>query len=649
MFRSAAVAVALVSAAVLAQPGAALAGARSGVGVTFGEGAYGQLGAGAVEMANPTPRVLAPFEHEAEKPGPEPGERELAADQVARLPIIAAAAGANFSLAVTAEGVLFSFGSNRFRQLALDWEDGRATPASPVDQPLAAELPLKSGDGVVAQVAAGSGDGFAVTTTGALFGWGVNNHGQAGVKTDFDAAECSAPPAEGIDPKPIRLPGEERAAQVAAGRFFTLVRTQAGRVFGFGSNLYGQLGNSTYFQQECGALGYEAQEVDFPPQEGGERITDVAAGWDFSLAVTAGGRLFAFGLGEYGATGRESPLPSDEPAEVTLGGERVARVAAGEHFALIVTRSGALYALGQNRFGQLGTEQGAGTGAADAEARRVALPADAGRVVHAAAGEESSLVVTESGRLYTFGENDFGQLGWLTSLAEPSNPTVTFGTNTPNWLPQQVTLPGSLRAEDVALGALAKHALVVAGEPGIRTPSLRVARVGAGYRTVLAAAGGQAPYTWSASGLPAGIRLEDERGILTGRPRRAGIYTVHLAAVDAFGIRSTATLRMKVQSRGPGIVDLRISPRRWREDGRVTFRLTARATVHVHVCVHNPRGCRPFAAIDEHVRRGRVRLVIARRMRIAGRRLAPGAYELYLTAADGAGTTSSPRIPFTVG
>ena len=647
VLRAATAACLLVVATAAAFPSVAGASPRGGVLLSFGEDAYGQLGVGAIEMSNATPREVAAFEHEAEAPGPEPREKLLEPDAVSREPIVAVAAGATFSLAVTSQGELDAFGSNRSRQLALEWANGEVEGTKPVDHPTAAQIALRSGEGVIAQVAAGAGDGFAVTTTGSLIGWGENNHGQAGTKAEFDPDECAAL-SPGVEPKLIKLPNEERAAEVAAGRYFTLARTQAGKVFGFGSNRYGQLGMSRYFGLECGANDYEPQEVSFPSAENGERIVDVATGLTASFAVTAGGRLFAFGNAEYGATGRESSLPSDEASEVALGGERVEQVAAGGHFTLIRTRTGAVYSLGQNRFGQLGRETGSGTSESDHEALRVALPTDAGKVVHVAAGEESALLVTEGGRLYTFGEDDFGQLGWTVNLEEPGLPVTTFGTNHPNWLPQPVTLPGALRAEDVALGPLAEHGLVIAGEPGVQTSVLHRGRVGSRYEADLAADGGRAPYTWSASGLPPGIRLDGERGTLSGIPRRTGRYEVRVAAVDAFGIRSTATLHVLVVSRGPGIDDLRMASSRWGARGRLSFRLTQPARVRVHICALSRRGCRALGTLDEHARSGRVRLSIPSHVRIAGRRMAAGSYELFVTASDRAGTTSSRRLEFTV-
>src|SRR5213592_5032340 len=61
-----------------------------------------------------------------------------------------------------------------------------------------------------------------------------------------------------------------------------------------------------------------------------------------------------------------------------------------------------------------------------------------------------------------------------------------------------------------------------------------LAEVGVPIHTTLVASGGQSPYTWSASGVPAGITLGSD-GSLGGAPAKAGAYMLTLHVVDANG------------------------------------------------------------------------------------------------------------------
>jgi hypothetical protein len=78
--------------------------------------------------------------------------------------------------------------------------------------------------------------------------------------------------------------------------------------------------------------------------------------------------------------------------------------------------------------------------------------------------------------------------------------------------------------------------------------SRTTAEVGVRVRSTLIGSGGQAPYTWSATGLPAGVTVRSD-GTLVGVPRRAGSYVVNAQLTDANGVKSSVQLRLIVRPR----------------------------------------------------------------------------------------------------
>ena len=81
------------------------------------------------------------------------------------------------------------------------------------------------------------------------------------------------------------------------------------------------------------------------------------------------------------------------------------------------------------------------------------------------------------------------------------------------------------------------------------TLSRRVAEVGVSVQSSLAAAGGTAPYTWSAArGLPAGLQL-GSNGALSGVPTRSGVFTVTAHVADAGGSAKDVQVRLVVRPR----------------------------------------------------------------------------------------------------
>lgn len=85
-------------------------------------------------------------------------------------------------------------------------------------------------------------------------------------------------------------------------------------------------------------------------------VTCVSAGGTHSLAVTLDGRLFSFGDGAHGQLGHGTGVVSCGPQVVTyfVDGESVRQASAGTSHSLVVTRSGRLYSFGSGGWGKLG-------------------------------------------------------------------------------------------------------------------------------------------------------------------------------------------------------------------------------------------------------------------------------------------------------
>ncbi len=86
----------------------------------------------------------------------------------------------------------------------------------------------------------------------------------------------------------------------------------------------------------------------------------------------------------------------------------------------------------------------------------------------------------------------------------------------------------------------------------VNTPALTVtatslppATAGSPYSTSLAATGGTPPYTWTVTGLPAGLSAS-AAGAITGTPTAAATASVSLTVTDSAGAHATATLPLTV-------------------------------------------------------------------------------------------------------
>lgn len=301
--------------------------------------------------------------------------------------------------------------------------------------------------GVASQLATAS------ASTGDVFVFGDNQYGQLGIEANSESLNPSSTPT-----LLALLDATGAVAQLAAGEEHSLAVTLSGQLYAFGSNKYGQLGSTVHNETEKATS--TPTLVTLPGESGA--VVQVAAGANFSLAVTSSGQLYAFGSNRYGQLGSKANAETEKanptPTLVTLPGQSgtVTQIAAGEGHSLAVTSSGQLYAFGSNNFGQLGSEanneiDGVPNTKANPTPALVKLPEGSGPVATVGAGRHDSLAVTSAGHLYTFGENYFGQLGDEANLEEEAaNPTPTL-----------VELPEGRTVILVARGSSAYHTLAL--------------------------------------------------------------------------------------------------------------------------------------------------------------------------------------------
>ena len=493
----------LLGALVLAPaPGAS---AAAGQLLGFGENAAGQLASTAnngSQAPNPAPTPLA-------LPG-------------ATGPVVEAAAGGQFALALTSTNQLYAFGGNRYGQLGV-----AAGSGGPGANPTPELVALAGASGRVAQLAAGSSHSLVLTTTGELYTFGENQFGQLG-----RAASSGAEDANPV-PERIGLPGlTGQVVQIAAGCEQSLALSSTGQLYAFGGNRYGQLGRATNAGTDN--PNPAPATVSLPGSSG--QVVQIAAGCEQSLALTSTGQLYAFGGNRYGQLGRaansETPTPNPTPAPVELPVEagRATAVAAGGSHTLALTSSGAIYAFGRNTSGELGNAAGNGSETASATPTRVALPGADAPPIGLAAGSAHSLAITASGGLYAFGSNLEGQLGSASNS----------GTTAANPTPAPVTLAPGTTIDTVARGSTAAFTLAQVADLAVLSSALPNGQVGVAYASSAAAAGGAGAYTWSASGLPAGLSIDPASGRIAGTPSAAGTGAVVLRVADAFGVSATS-------------------------------------------------------------------------------------------------------------
>ncbi len=204
----------------------------------------------------------------------------------------AVAAGSNHSLALDSHGVVWGWGANSSGQL------GNGTFSFPPDGAphIAWAITFPEAVKIVA-IACGGQHSLALDNNGSVWAWGLNDHGQLGISS-----------FEGQINKPAKLihfPSNTRIVAIAGGSLHSLAIDSAGKVWAWGANVVGQLGNLTNIDS------HGPSQVQFPA--GTPRALAIAAGGAHSHAVDADHNLWAWGLNSNGQLGNPQVGNSNSP------------------------------------------------------------------------------------------------------------------------------------------------------------------------------------------------------------------------------------------------------------------------------------------------------------------------------------------------
>ena len=342
---------------------------------TFGFNNHGQLGDGST-TTNGTPTKLAPF-----------------AD------IVDVDSHDFHNLALTADGTVYAWGINNQDQLAVGMSADVSIPARVRGVGGSGYL-----SGIVA-IAPNAASSHALGSDGSVYAWGWNAYGQLGNGSTTTAST------------PVRVKGVGGSGYLTdivainAGYYHTLALGPDGSIYTWGRNYQGQLG--------VGSTTDASTPVRVKGVGGAGNLSGIvlaAAGGAHSVAMAADGSVYAWGYNNRGQLG-DPAAATYQMTPVRVLGEggagylgNVIAIAMGESYTMALTADGRVYAWGENTHGELGD----GTTTNRTTPVRVAGPGGSGYltdVVGIGAGRFHALALTSDGRLYAWGRNDYGELG----------------------------------------------------------------------------------------------------------------------------------------------------------------------------------------------------------------------------------------------
>lgn len=272
----------------------------------WGSSIHGELGLGGIEDEH----ILAPREVDFQK-----------STEVTYI-----ACGENHTIVITQNGQLYSCGNNDFGQLGHD--HGRK------------RLHLISGleAFVFKKAACGAYHTIAINEWGQLFSWGSNSEGQLGLNV-INISEHI--------PRMVKTLGTNVIVQVACGIKHVLALTNNGEIYAWGSNCEGQLGLGSDTNKELKPKLISSL-ISLP-------IAFIACGGYHSIAITKSGAVFGWGKNLFGQLGLNDTQIRHVPCQLrTLRNSKVCYAACGEEFSVFLTMDGGVFTCGAGMYGQLG-------------------------------------------------------------------------------------------------------------------------------------------------------------------------------------------------------------------------------------------------------------------------------------------------------
>jgi len=237
----------------------------------------------------------------------------------------------------------------------------------------------------------------------------------------FWGANCWSDP-KGDFPAPVLTLQRKRIAQVSCGKEHAMSLTEGGRIFAWGKNDFGQLGTG---DEENRALPVYTEL----PYE--TYISQVACGGNYTISMTKRGEVWSWGRFQASNFPRlftDSWCNGYEiKGEMGIKGLKIAQVRAGDQHMGVLTKEGKVFTWGYNDFGQLGWGLHGEGRVGQQKPNQVKGLIEAEEVIDFACGGGHTVAITKSARIFGWGSNTNGQLGHAMRQCFPEPVEIPLG------------------------------------------------------------------------------------------------------------------------------------------------------------------------------------------------------------------------------
>ena len=199
--------------------------------------------------------------------------------------------------------------------------------------------------------------------------------------------------------------------KVVASAANTAAVDDEGNLYTAGDNLRGQLARTLDF--------YVDEDSVLTKVSTSAKTIDVALGVDHIVVLDENGEVWTAGCNQYGALGIDenagkywygTQIETLRKVTVGDGSVKIRAVAAGQYHTILIDENGGVWTAGYNSDGQLGRSENVNSGTPNTVFKK-AEGLDNVKIVGASGGTAHTVLLDESGNVWTSGSNGYGELG----------------------------------------------------------------------------------------------------------------------------------------------------------------------------------------------------------------------------------------------
>ncbi len=251
-----------------------------------------------------------------------------------------------------------------------------------------------------------------LTASGKIFCWGRDNQGQLG---------NNQPLQDQSIPAQVPFPnGVTAFTSIAAGLFHTCAIANNGHAYCWGDDHFGQLGNDSAFVDQASPVPVDMTLL------GGAVFTNLKTGSYHTCGIASNGNTYCWGDNYYRQLGAGSSL-SQSPVPIQVDNtffenQRLVSIALGDAHTCGFTQNGTPYCWGAGESGQLGN--GTNLGSDPVLVDTITLGGESFRIDSFTAGYAHTCGIAGNGYTFCWGKDDVGQLGHDSSFTNENRPSL---------------------------------------------------------------------------------------------------------------------------------------------------------------------------------------------------------------------------------